>query len=191
MKKQTDIDIDFANRDEILNILPHVSASIIENGVTRKHNSGVYFTDTPHDPATGLSTLNYKDAEQRNYFKLDFLNVSVYQNVKDETHLIDLMMKTPNWSRLWEDRNFCKQVVHIGNHYDLITSLKPDTIPRMAMFLAVMRPSKRPLARLSWKEIGEQVWIPPADGSYYFKKSHSISYSVLVGIHMNLLEEAE
>jgi hypothetical protein len=60
----------------------------------------------------------------------------------------------------------------------------------MAMFLAVIRPAKRHLAGKTWSEVARTVWNRPTDGSYYFKKAHSVSYAHLVAIHMNLLAEA-
>ena len=64
-----DVDIDFADRNVLLEKLKHRVAKL-ENG--KKHNTGVYFTEIPHDPATNLSTLDYETAEDRNYFKLDW-----------------------------------------------------------------------------------------------------------------------
>ena len=64
-----DIDIDFADRNVLLEKLKHRIAKL-ENG--KKHNTGVYFTEIPHDPATNLSTLDYETAEDRNYFKIGY-----------------------------------------------------------------------------------------------------------------------
>ena len=72
-----------------------------------------------------------------------------------------------------------------------MTQMKPDSIVRMAMFLAVMRPGKANLRQHNWKDIAEKVWIKPEDGSYYFKKAHAVAYAHLVAIHVNLLEEQE
>ena len=49
MKVTADIDIDCANRTEILKYFKHVSAKQ-KNG--KPHNSGVYFHDAPYDPLT-------------------------------------------------------------------------------------------------------------------------------------------
>jgi hypothetical protein len=57
------------------------------------------------------------------------------------------------------------------------------------MFLAVIRPAKRHLIGLPWAKVAETVWEKSTDGSYGFKKSHAISYSHLVAVHMNLLSE--
>jgi hypothetical protein len=83
-------------------------------------------------------------------------------------------------------------VVHIGNHYDLLQRMPDpvDSIPRMAMFLAVIRPGKRHLVGRSWQDIAATVWDTAADG-YSFKKAHAVSYAVLVTLHMNLINLAD
>ena len=79
---------------------------------------------------------------------------------------------------------------HIGNHYDILLRMPEavNTIARLAMFLAVIRPAKRHLIGLPWIEVAKTVW-EKTDDSYAFKMSHSISYSHLVAIHMNLINE--
>jgi hypothetical protein len=54
------------------------------------------------------------------------------------------------------------------------------------MFLAVIRPGKKHLIGLPWKEVAKTVWDKGTDG-YIFKRSHSCAYSQLVVVHMNLL----
>lgn len=190
-KVNFDIDIDFADRSKILNLLPnHTPAGIVRNDKLTKHNTGVYYTDVPMDPVKGICSLDHKDAEERGYFKLDLLNVNVYNQVQSEEHLIDLMFTEPPWERLAE-KEYTEQIIHIGNHYELVKQMMPDSIPRMAMFLAVIRPAKRYLANRSWKEIGQEVWtVPDYPESYYFKKSHSVGYAHLVVVHMNLLNQS-
>ncbi len=188
MKKFTsDVDIDFADRDKVLSLFDHIPASIIKDNSLTKHNTGVYFTDIPVDPFTGQSSLDYEAAEDRGYLKLDFLNVSLYRRVKDENHLSMLMNTEPDWAKLYE-REFCEQLIHIGNHYDTLIKMPEavNSIARMAMFLAIIRPAKRHLIGRPWAEVAKTVFEKPSDGGYYFKRSHSISYSHLVVINMNL-----
>ena len=190
MKFTSDIDIDFADRQKILNLIKHVPASIIKDSIT-PHNTGIYVTDIPQDPLTGRSAIDYNQAESRGYIKLDFLNVSLYNRVRNEEHLIELLNQDPPWHRLY-DRLFCEQLVHIGNHYDTLISM-PDavnTIPRLAMFLAIIRPGKRHLIGKPWAEVARDIWIPPESG-YFFKKSHSLAYAHLVVVNMNLLDLAD
>jgi len=189
MKFDSDIDIDFANRDQILKVIKHIPASMIKDKL-QKHATGIYVTDIPVDPYTGWASLDYQTAEQRGYVKLDFLNVNIYNQVRDEAHLLELMHKEPQWDKLYE-KEFFQQLIHVGAHYDTLINMPEavNSIPRMAMFLSVIRPAKRHLIGKTWSEIAETVWQKPNEG-YYFKKSHSISYSHLVVVHMNLLCEA-
>jgi len=189
IKFKSDIDIDFADRTEILNLIDHVPASILTNGNFRKHASGIYVTDIPQDPFTAQASIDYDVAEDRGYVKLDFLNVNLYKQVRDEAHLIELM-REPDWARLY-DPDFCAQLMHVNAHYDTLIKMPEavNTIPRLAMFLAIIRPAKRHLVGKTWKEVAETVWDKPDDDTYYFKKAHSISYSQLVVVNMNLIEE--
>lgn len=187
MKFTSDIDIDFADRSQILSKIQYHAASIQANTT---HNTGVYVTAIPNDPATNRATIDYRAAEQRGYIKLDFLNVNVYQQVRDEAHLVELMQRDPPWYRL-NDKSFCEHIIHIGNHYDTLRRLPEpvNSIPRLAMFLALIRPGKRDLIGRSWREVSQSIWQPPSEG-YYFKKAHAVSYAHLVVVHMNLLDLA-
>jgi hypothetical protein len=104
-----DIDIDFADRSVLLEKIPHRVARMNED---KKHNTGVYATEIPHNPVDNLSTIDYKTAEDRGYFKLDFLNVSIYKDVRDEAHLQELMTREPLWELL-EQKDFVDLVFHL------------------------------------------------------------------------------
>ena len=180
-----DIDIDFADRDDILSLINHRVAKL-DTG--KKHNTGVYVTEIPHNPVDNLSTINYKDAEDRGYFKLDFLNVSIYKDIKDESHLQTLMERKPIWELL-EHQDFVDQVFHLSGLSKLFNLLKPTSVEHLAATLAIIRPAKRHLANESWQTIMKEVWKKPTDGEYYFKKAHAVAYAVSVIVHMNLLCE--
>jgi hypothetical protein len=191
MKFSSDIDIDVASRDQALAVIQHTAASIIRDGKNTKHNTGVYFTDIPCDPFIGRASLDYETAEQLGYIKVDVLNVGLYQQVQSEQHLQELMYKEPEWDRLY-DPEFCAKLIHIGAHYDTLIKMPEavNSIARLAMFLAVIRPAKRHLIGRSWREVAETIWDRPADGAYFFKKSHSVGYAHLVAVNMNLLSQA-
>lgn len=189
MKFTSDIDIDFADRDNLLEKIEYVQASIKNNdGTYKKHNTGIYPTYIPYDPIHNFSSIDYKEAEERGYTKIDLLNVWVYKLVKNETDLKSLM-REPNWSNLL-NKEFFEKIIHLGNHYNnMLTMPEPiNSIPRMAMFLAMIRPGKKHLLGLSWSEVAKTIWDKGTDG-YVFKKSHSLAYAHLVVVHMNLLEE--
>lgn len=187
MKFKSDIDIDFADRAAALAHLDHVPASQLKNGELVRHNTGVYVTDIPVNPFTGSAALDYETAEDRGYVKIDFLNVNLYQRVRDEQHLMELISQEPDWSRL-QDREFFEQLIHVGSHYDTMLRMPEpiDSIPRMMMFLAIIRPAKRHLIGKPWREVAETIWERPTDDSYYFKKAHACAYAHLVVINMNL-----
>lgn len=185
----SDIDIDFGDRSKLLKVIKHIPASIVsQENAFNAHNTGVYVTSIPTDPETGRASIDYKIAEQRGYLKIDFLNVNLYQQIRNEDHLVDLMNAEPPWHKLY-DPEFCGQLIHIGNHYNTLIKMPEavNSIPRLAMFLAVIRPAKKHLIGKTWKEVAQTVWDKPVDGSYGYKKPHGISYAHLVSIHMNLL----
>lgn len=190
MKFRSDIDIDFPNRDLALQLLEHHSAGIIRDGNLIKHNTGIYVTDIPTNPFTGIASVDYNDAEERGYTKLDFLNVSLYTQIKSEDHLQELMAREPAWDRLY-DPEFCAKLIHIGNHYDLLLKCPEavNSIPRMAMFLALIRPGKRNLVGRTWADVARTVWDKDDEG-YAFKKAHAVSYAHLVVVNMNLLGDS-
>lgn len=192
MKFTSDIDIDFADRSQILNLIRHHPAGIVRDGRLIKHNTGVYVTDVPTDPFSGIASVDYQDAESRGYVKLDFLNVSLYQQIRSPAHLDELMAAEPEWHRLY-DPDFCSKLIHIGNHYNTLIQMPEavNSIPRMAMFLSVIRPAKRHLIGQTWSEVAKTVWERPADDGYFFKKAHAVSYAHLVVVNMNLLSAAD
>jgi hypothetical protein len=187
-KFTSDIDIDFAARDDALQLLKHTPASINRNGKWVKHNTGVYFTDIPKNPLSQCASIDYEVAEDRGYVKLDFLNVHVYTLIKSQEHLDQLLAQNPDWNKLYS-RDFCEQVIHIGNHYDTLIKMpeKVNSIITLAMFLSIIRPSKRHLIGKSWDDVTKTIWLKPDDGIYYYKKSHAVAYAHLTAVHINLL----
>jgi len=184
-----DIDIDFADRNQILNLIRHIPARQIVQTQVRCHNSGIYVTDIPYDPVNQCAAIDYKTAEQREYFKIDFLNMGVYQLINNLAHYKEMLDKTPPWHRLWQDSTWASQLVHVGNYTELLKSMRPDSIPRMAAFISVIRPGKAHLQNRTWADVFESVWDGDDSKGFVFKHSHAISYAALVSLHMNLLNQ--
>lgn len=180
-----DIDIDFADRTKILDIIKHVPATL-EDG--RKHNTGVYCQQIPVNPITGQASIDYNVAEERGYFKIDFLNVGIYQDIKDENHLNRLLETEPLW-QLLQHEEFVNQLFHLNGHGDVLKKTCPTSVEQLGAVLAMIRPAKRYLIGKDWTTIMKEVWIKPETGEYYFKKAHAISYAMAVIVHMNLLCE--
>lgn len=188
MKFNSDIDIDFGDREKILSVIDYIPSAMRKVNPIRKHATGIHVTDIPYDPVNDMASIDYAEAENRGYLKLDLLNVHVYNQVRDETHLIELM-REPNWNNL-KNKDFVEKLIHLGNQFFTLRSMPEpvNSIPRLAMFLALIRPGKKHLIGKSWKDISQSVWDKDATG-YTFKKSHAIAYAHLVVVHINLLEE--
>lgn len=184
-----DVDIDFADRSLALEKLKYITASIKDsNGVVKKHNTGIYCTDIPHDPVTGLSTIDYKEAAKRGYFKLDFLNLGLYNGVRDREHLKQLMNQEPLWDLLEQD-DFTNLLLHVNGHGTVLRQMKPTSIEQLAAILAMIRPAKRYLIGKDWTTVMTEIWIKPDNDEYYFKKSHGFAYAIAIVVQMNLICE--
>ena len=181
----TDIDIDFADRTEILSLIEHIPASMSGG---RSHNTGIYCHKIPIDPFSGRASIEYKEAEERGYFKIDFLNVNIYNKIKNEEHLIQLMNREPIWELL-EEKEFVDMLFHINGHCSILKEMKPKNVEQLAAILAIIRPAKRYLLGKNWNEVMKEIWIKPANDDYYFKKAHGISYATAIVVQMNLICE--
>jgi hypothetical protein len=97
------------------------------------------------------------------------------------------MNTPPPWEKL-KERQFCEKLIHVGNHWFTIQQMPTpvDSIQKLAMLLAVIRPGKKHLIGKSWDEISKTIW-DAADDGYSFRKSHAIAYATLVAVHMNIL----
>lgn len=187
MSGSPDIDIDFADRLLAAAALGTIPAMIERDGKKTAHPSGIYFQNAPLDPFTRLCALDYKQADQLGYFKVDFLNQSIYQQVRDEDHLVELLNSEPLWELL-DERGMVEQLPHVQNHYDTVQSIRPTSIVDLAVVLALIRPGKKHLVGQPREIIDKQVWNIESEG-YSFKRSHAIAYSALIVVAMNLLCE--
>jgi len=190
LRVSTDVDIDVANRDKILEHLEHIVARIDqETGKPKKHNTGIYFQNISRDPWTNMANMDHKLAAVNGYFKIDFLNVHFYENIHNEDHLLRLMNKEPDWD-LFLDAEITDQLFHLNNYSHLLKKYKPKSIEQLAMILAIIRPSKAYLQDYSWKEIEKEVWVKNTEDKYHFKRGHAIAYGVAIVVNLNLLLEA-
>jgi DNA polymerase III alpha subunit len=184
-----DIDIDFANRDTVLNKIKHVPAAMVDkDGTFKKHNTGVYCTAIPYNPLTGTASIDYKTAEDRGYFKIDFLNVGIYKDIRDENHLKTLMETEPLWDLLEQD-DFSNLLFHVNGHGSILRQMKPKSILQLAAVLALIRPAKRHLIGENWNTVMKTIWTKPTDGEYYFKKAHAVAYAHAIVVQMNQICE--
>jgi DNA polymerase III alpha subunit len=186
-----DIDIDFADRTKILEVIKNIPATRIDGKESKRHNTGVYCHEIPVNPLTGTASIDYKLAEDRGYFKIDFLNVGVYENVRNEEHLIELLDIEPLWDLL-EQKEFCDMIFHVNGYHELVARLKPRSIEQLAMFLALLRPGKRHLVSVcqehGFDAIKDEIWTKTED-AYSFKKAHGIAYAHAIVVQINRICE--
>lgn len=183
-----DIDIDFVDREQALTLFEHVRASRVDNDKLVKHNTGVYLHEVPTLAVEGICAVPYDQAEDRGYFKIDFLNVGIYKGVRDEAHLNELLSREPLWDLLLED-DFTNQLFHVNGHGSILREMKPKGVQELAAVLAMIRPAKRHLIGKDWKTVMAEVWTKPENDEYFFKKSHAIAYATAIVVQMNLICE--
>lgn len=183
-----DIDIDMANRDDLLGLTKHSAARIDREGGYDRHNTGVYFQAIPTNPVDGVATIDHHTAGDFGYFKLDLLNNSVYQSVRDNQHLEELMHTEPDWDML-VDARVVSQLYHVHRYVHLLRQHQPRSIEQLAMVLAIIRPGKSHLQGKSWEEIQADVWVPPRDGQYHFKRAHAVAFAYVIVVQLNLIRE--
>lgn len=182
----TDIDIDVADREKLLSLIPHVPAMIKQNGKERRHNTGVYFHEIPVNPFNGISNIDHKDAEELGYFKVDVLNVGMYKNIDSIDTMDRLLEMEPVWDLL-QYEEIVSQLFHIHNYFDIVSKMQPRSIPQLAAVLAIIRPAKRHLVGKPWDEVFATVWDRPDSDEYYFKKSHAHAYATAIVLQVNML----
>ena len=188
MKIDFDVDIDMADRTRFLELVNHTAASIEKDGEYTKHNTGVYFQNIPRFPLEGYSAIDYKSAEEEGWFKVDFLNNTIYQHVRDEVHLNQLLETAPLWELL-QHKEVVEQLYHINNYANVLKEYKPESVEQLAMILAIIRPGKKHLMGKPFSEIEKTVWEKPENGEYYFKKAHAIAFATAIVVQLNLLCE--
>ena len=185
-----DVDIDFADREQVLRLLEHVPAmQVMQNGTKQKHKTGVYFHPVPVNPFTGWCDVDYQQAEELGFFKVDLLNVSLYQRVQSKEHLTRLAEQEPLWDLLQQD-DFVNLLFHLNGHGDILRKTQPTSVEQLSAVLAMIRPAKRYLIGKPWTTIMTEVWTKPETGEYFFKKSHATAYAVAIVAQMNLICES-
>jgi hypothetical protein len=184
-----DVDMSQKTRDTIIKKLYHIPASKINDKGINPHGVGVYFCNIPYDRLTGLASLDYKHAEEDlGYIKIDFLHNSIYDSFDDRQQLFNVMEQEPNWNLLYK-KDIVEQLPHINNYFTLLNQLpKIDSVDKLAMFIAIIRPAKKYLisevTNNGWDSIIDKIWIKE-DTGYMYKKSHAVAYALSITVAMS------
>jgi hypothetical protein len=186
-KKPTfDVDIDVVGCDKD----QYGIRAMIYNGDTMKilpHPSGIYFDEVPVDKETGLCAFDYKWGEAAGFQKVDLLNNNSYMKFKTKRDVLDSVSMEPDWSKL-QDRDIVESLPHIANHFEIVSRLEPKSIEDLADVLALIRPGKKHLIEdyIEDKTAARRyLYKRSVNDQVYFKKSHAISYAVMVVCVMN------
>jgi DNA polymerase III alpha subunit len=140
------------------------------------------------NPYTSWCSVDYKEADELGFFKVDLLNVSLYQKVQSKEHLDRLANQEPLWDLL-QDNDFVNLLFHLNGHGEVLKKTCPTSVEQLAAVLAMIRPAKRYLIGKPWTTITKEVWTKPENDDYFFKKSHATAYAVAIVAQMNLICE--
>lgn len=185
--KKIDVDIDIpskVNRDKF-----GIRAGIYdeENKTYRPHPSGVYRTNVPYDPVSGLCAIPYDLAYKHGFNKIDLLTNTAYDSVKDYDTLHDAINNEPDWSLL-EQESVVKQMPQIAKHFELVNKIKPKSLDDLADTLALIRPGKKHMIDeylINKEGVRRRLYQEPSDGSYYYKKSHAYATALQIVVILN------
>lgn len=185
-----DIDLDFQTSFNPLDYFDEaVRASMIKDKVLSKHPAGAYFQNIAIDPITGLAAIPYKEAEDADYFKVDFLHLSLLNYFESKEEIRKLIKTEPDWMLL-KSAVHVQKLSHIHRYYDLVSRINPKSVIELADTISLIRPAKRYLldAYLKNKElVRAEIYRKPDDGQYYFKKGHAVAYSLNIVLQMHLI----
>ena len=157
------------------------------NKTSTKHPSGHYFnTNMPIDQETGMATMDYKDAEDVGFIKLDLLNNNAMARFSTMVDYYEAINTEPDWELLWTRPDYVKGLPQVGRHYEMLCKIKPRSIIELADVLALIRPAKVDLIQhyLNDPTKMRSILYNKTD-KYYFKKSHAVAYAYLIVAVMN------
>lgn len=146
------------------------------------HPSGYYIESINIDNMfPDFASIDYKDAEELGFNKVDLLTNSSYDMFKSKDEVLEYFHKEIPWD-MFEDEEFVQKLPHIANHFWLVSRIKPKSVDDLADCLALIRPGKKHLIEdyLEDKEhTRKNLYLRPKTGMY-FKKSHSYSYAMMI-----------
>lgn len=153
----------------------------------QNHPSGIYVdTNMPIDKITNNAAIDYKNAEELGFIKIDILTNTYYDCFNSKQEILDAMNQEPNWDLL-NDEKFITILPQINKQVELVKLLSPRSIEDLADCIALLRPGKQHLIQRyinDKQEIRKHLYKRPPTGMY-FKKSHAIAYAIQIVCLMN------
>lgn len=183
-----DIDIDMKTTFDPTDIFNVVKASMVQNGVLKKHPCGAYFQGMAADPITGFAAIPHKEAEPEGFTKIDFLHLSVLDMFDNKQQIRKLIRTEPKWGLLLKS-DVVVQLFQIGKHGDLVRQIAPKSIQELADCISIIRPGKIDLLDqyLEDREGTREELYQYEKGSYAYKKGHAIAYAMIIVLQLHLI----
>ena len=186
-----DIDIDLRPDFDPDTLFDITHASMEENGKLRKHQAGVYFQGIPVDKNSGLSAIPYKESEDMGYIKIDLLHLNLLKEFSSKGQIRELIDRDPDWSLL-ESEKIVSGLFHIGNHFDVVSQVKPTSVLELSDILALIRPGKRDLLESyleSPESVRSELYTKRINSD--MRKSHTIPYALLIVLQLHSVKGNE
>lgn len=185
-----DIDIDTPTSFDPVAVFKNCTqASQVNNEKITKHPAGVYFQRIPRDPISGLSAIPYNSAEKYEYFKVDFLHLSLLDYFDTKQQLRSLMKRPPKWELLLDD-DVIPRLFQLRNSGDLLKYIKPQSVQELADCIALIRPAKIHLQDqyvLDKEKARKELYKMPLPQGC-FKRAHAIAYAFNVVVQLHLIQ---
>jgi len=186
-----DVDIDLRTNFKPDDYFPEaVRASRVEKGKLKPHLAGVYFQKIARDKISNLSAIPFNYAEDQGYFKIDMLHLAILDNFESKDEIRGLLKHEPDW-KLLENPDIVGKLFQLHKHFDVVSLIKPKSVQELADAIAIIRPGKRYLLQAYVKDrnaIRTELYRKPDDGKRYFKKSHSLAYSLTIVLQLHLIK---
>lgn len=189
-RRPFDVDIDVYS--EVNRNLFGVRA-IVYNDETKRvlpHPSGVYIEPVPVDALTGNAAFDYNRGDDVGFFKVDILTNTTYDAFSTKQELLSAAYKEPDWDLLLKPSVVVK-LPHLAKHVDMVQQIAPRSVVALADCLAIIRPGKTHLFdeyMENPEHVRKRLYLRPREG-IYFKKSHAISYALMIVAVLNKVHE--
>lgn len=182
-----DVDIDMPSKTD--KSVYGTRAMIHANDTVQPHPSGYYIDEVPIDPVTGLCAFDNEYGDKNGWQKIDLLSNTSYDMFGSKEEIIRCMNLEPQWNLLLDEK-FLSSLPHIANHHDIIDKVRPKSVEDLADVLALIRPGKYHLIDryiVNKEKVRKHLYL--RTNKHYFKKSHAISYAMMIVCVMNKLTE--
>lgn len=154
------------------------------------HPSCYYLQEVPVDGLTGTAAFDYEEEFTSDLLKVDLLTNRVYDGVNSKEELLGIIERPVDWS-MFLDKEIVEKLPHIAKYHDLVKQVKPQSVEDLADVIALIRPGKSHLIETyleNKKIVRRDLYKRAANEQAYFKKSHAISYALMIVCALHLID---